>query len=1648
MKNNKWKRNSALLLAACLIASLIFSGNVPGVFALEDKSAEHIDVEENTGTTEVVENFESNSDVGEENKTDPTIEVNEKNAESSEESSSDETVVASESSAENVDPESSVAGDEEQIAVQADASDTSALIEADIALLKWKAVGGTVNVTLEDKEYTVTDATSYQEAYNVVYNALLSKADSITTNLPEQTISKDTIWNISGNISMDGNITVSSGKRLVILGTGTITKTGNYGIIVNGTACLQGQVYLNGNNLTSALVQIPAQSGMVYLADNFQIGNNNGNGMVANNGTIYMVGGVVGTTDISFDWYNENNTSIGKKNYKETRSYIKSNLSSEEYNYINKITASGGNIRGIQLQGNSQLYLADGTVAGNGNSEATNGNGITVDRNSKLVMTGGDIVGNQTGRSGGNGGSGGGLNTSGQVTISGGLIAGNHSATYAGGINMGGTLNLNGSATVAFNSCAYNGGAILVAQKSTCTMEGQAAVVHNRAIGTNKSDSVSQGNSGKGGAFRVVGTLIINSGKINYNSGNGPLDSTTVEQDIGGAISAQTDMLDYQTIRVANVTLNGGEIAYNKAKGQGGAIWMVCAAADYAATFALNGTNIHENSSTGNGGAIYLSARNGSLNADITSGHLSNNTSGGNGGGIYLELTSVGKALTVNIGKESQGNSSLDISGNTAASSGGGLYIARVDNTNGTSNINLYSGSLSTNHAQQGGAIGIVKGNLNIYNGEFANNTADSNGGGAYVADGTVRMFGGTITGNIANADGGGLYISSDTAAADVVVRSGSIVNNKASGNGGGITVASTSGSSNDKVVLGVLETHPDLNTGSEPRTFNAFSYTDSTDDQSHTHSTCPVLENNTATGNGGGIYMGSSSAELDIYCLTENGNSSKNNSNGNAVMTAGGKISIGDSENNNEKARGNILINSAMLVEGGIVDIYGNMQNPLFKNNVLVDIKTSADSFTDHRGQVSNDEQKINYKVHYFENFTNGGTQTASGLYTAIQYTATERIEAKGTLFEHTGWKIVGWANKSDKESNKVTYTISDKIGDENNHEAWGNNTDEALILYAIWQRIGYTVEFNANADSYEDGYTGKMENKFFIYGVSEPLISNTTTYSVKGMRLNGWNTKADGTGDSYADNYSDSKISDTDNDTVTLYARWVECTHLNGTHPGKVKYTVDGQTITESCDCGYTASVSISAANAYYDEKEHPAKLTYNGDTLLNGTPTVTYMYKETEADDYGNMPTGESVPKSAGYYQASVTLGGKTVTVTYQIKSPTEGTSIEAQATSGQIFNDFQGNVSVSISQDDAFTVQFTVNGLKTDVYQDAPVLSFDTALPVDTAIIMQTDGSYWYTKVGNENNSSSTKISLTEFVKMGESTKFTYDATKTAQSYRFIVDFSKSTMNTGTNMVSLTYEPTDATGELTAGVSVKTTTKTDFGLTYSANVLNISAPKQSETNRWHDKALMLVLGADKTKIPADAKLTVASGNKTNVYTLNSEGKFVIPYSWAENQNLSLFLNSDIAALHGQSYVFSASLFVSPGSAGAADNKVKAGEYDTNKTVSSVNLQIPVLANPSLKIATDTQKLMSVKDALNLEISTDNIDVSCNIQATIQKKDESSDSYSGKYLDTAVTDKNGQNTFSLGGISEEGSYRLLITVTKDNKTLLTVPYYFIVK
>ena len=517
----------------------------------------------------------------------------------------------------------------------------------------------------------------------------------------------------------------------------------------------------------------------------------------------------------------------------------------------------------------------------------------------------------------------------------------------------------------------------------------------------------------------------------------------------------------------------------------------------------------------------------------------------------------------------------------------------------------------------------------------------------------------------------------------------------------------------------------------------------------------------------------------------------------------------------------------------------------------------------------------------------------------------------------------------------------------------------------------------------------------------------------------------------------------------TVNLYAQWVTCTHKAGTdHPGQITYTADDDAdiITETCDCdAHTEKVTLKAATVYYDEKEHPATVTKSSEAFYTTVSKVSYQYRKADSDQYGNMPAGESIPKSVGHYKATITAGNRTVSVEYEIKSQSAGSSIDAIAAKGQKFSAFTGENDVSISNDDAFTVQFSAMKLNTN-FTTVPTLTVSSAFPVGTTIIMQTNGKYYWKKIGE--NSSTTEIGLSSFKEMGtKSTEFNYEDIKNQenQTYRFIVDFSKvkAGYSAGNLNCGLIYAYTD--NPLTNSVNIGIVNAESFGLTAKAgSSITVTAPSMQSYNKWNNKSLVLELSSTDKTLPGDVSLTVTTGDKNQQYWPDSNGNFVIPLTWATSQDVNLTLNSDVAEAKGKAYQFQAKVY-----AGAKDGQalIVAGETDTGVTAESLSLTVAENTNPSLKITdtTGTHRLLTTKDStLDLDVQWKNIDRSYTVSANIQKK--TSQGYEGVLLQAAVSQ--GKNKFSLGGITGSGSYRLVITVTKDQRTVMEVPYYFIVQ
>ena len=119
---------------------------------------------------------------------------------------------------------------------------------------------------------------------------------------------------------------------------------------------------------------------------------------------------------------------------------------------------------------------------------------------------------------------------------------------------------------------------------------------------------------------------------------------------------------------------------------------------------------------------------------------------------------------------------------------------------------------------------------------------------------------------------------------------------------------------------------------------------------------------------------------------------------------------------------------------------------------------------------------------------------------------------------FTFAGHSFNGWNTAADGSG--TAYTDEQAI-----------TIDAGMTLYAQWEEepepTTYTVKFNGN------GGAGTMADQIFTEGVEQALSPNE--FTLDGAEFAGWNTKKDGSGDSYGDGESI-----TVSQNMTLYATW----------------------------------------------------------------------------------------------------------------------------------------------------------------------------------------------------------------------------------------------------------------------------------------------------------------------------------------------------------------------------------------------------------------------------------------------------------------------------------------------------------------------------
>lgn len=344
-----------------------------------------------------------------------------------------------------------------------------------------------------------------------------------------------------------------------------------------------------------------------------------------------------------------------------------------------------------------------------------------------------------------------------------------------------------------------------------------------------------------GSTFKMYG------GKLTGNTVSGAVLVNNVMELHGGEISGNSNTANGGAIFVnanASLTVKGGTISGNSAANRGGAIYnnkgfvtidggtiSGNSAASGGAIYVnqgvvtVNGGTVSGNSVTTDGGAIALDVS----TANITGGTISGNTATRYGGAVWAS----GEGAEVLLANAS-------ICGNAAAA-GGGLFCQTK------ASITMTSGLVEQNTAgKNGGAGAYISTNTSftMNGGTVKDNQSPANGGGILGLRATLNLNGGTIENNTAAKDGGGVYNWAGT-----VNLAGTDITGNSAASGGGIGNAITG--------TGTVY-YPTLNV------------------------TGGSVQNNTATGLGGGIYAPADTAALalsgDVNVTGNTANGKKSN--------------------------------------------------------------------------------------------------------------------------------------------------------------------------------------------------------------------------------------------------------------------------------------------------------------------------------------------------------------------------------------------------------------------------------------------------------------------------------------------------------------------------------------------------------------------------------------------------------------------------------------------------------------------------------------------------------------------------------------------------------------------------------------------------
>lgn len=278
---------------------------------------------------------------------------------------------------------------------------------------------------------------------------------------------------------------------------------------------------------------------------------------------------------------------------------------------------------------------------------------------------------------------------------------------------------------------------------------------------------------------------------------------------------------------------------------------------------------------------------------------------------------------------------------------------------------------------------------------------------------------------------------------------------------------------------------------------------------------------------------------------------------------------------------------------------------------------------------------------IQYWVQFVGNGSDTGTMVNQQLTYDAsTQTLTANA--YGRTGYTFAGWNAAADGSG--TSYADQAIVSPDL------TSTAGAIVsLFAQWTANNYTVVYDGNGSD-----AGSMGNQGFTYDANQSLAQNA--FSRTGYTFTGWNTAADGTGQSFADQAAKPNASADPNGTVTLYAQWVAneydiAFNGNGSDSGSMNPipTVWDATVT------VPAPVSAFARTGYLfegwnTEANGSGTWFWIGDDLRNISPGDTgatvVLYAQWQASTYdvtfdGNGADSGSMTDQTLTYDTAATL-----------------------------------------------------------------------------------------------------------------------------------------------------------------------------------------------------------------------------------------------------------------------------------------------------------------------------------------------------------------------------------------------------------------------